>query len=285
MKTGPRHPAQSQAAQRRAVDRDRRLHQRRQVESAQRADRRRCAGARTRCSPPSNRPRAAGEFDDGAPVRAHRHRRVRPASAAPSSSRRSARRWRRSSTPTCWCTSSTVPTPTRWHRSMRCGPVVREVVAEHDGQAAPELLVVNKIDATTDLAMAKLRRALPGAVFVSAHTGDGLDELRRRMAELAVPADAAIDVVIPYRPRRSGGSRARRRAGDSNPSTTPTALGSGRGFRWRWPRACVSSRRPNLLSRRRRPRRRPSPVAPVELSAHPGGILPSRCGCPSARGR
>jgi GTP-binding protein HflX len=46
--------------------------------------------------------------------------------------------------------------------------------------------------------MAKLRRALPGAVFVSAHTGEGLDELRRRMAELAVPADMAIDVVIPY---------------------------------------------------------------------------------------
>ncbi len=76
--------------------------------------------------------------------------------------------------------------------------VLREVIAEHDGHAAPELLVVNKIDATTDLAMAKLRRALPGAVFVSAHTGQGLDELRRRMAELAVPADAAIDVVIPY---------------------------------------------------------------------------------------
>ena len=76
--------------------------------------------------------------------------------------------------------------------------VLHEVIAEHDGHAAPELLVVNKIDATTDLAMAKLRRALPGAVFVSAHTGQGLDELRRRMAELAVPADAAIDVVIPY---------------------------------------------------------------------------------------
>jgi GTP-binding protein HflX len=76
--------------------------------------------------------------------------------------------------------------------------VLREVIAEHDGHAAPELLVVNKIDATIDFAMAKLRRALPGAVFVSAHTGQGLDELRRRMAELAVPTDAAIDVVIPY---------------------------------------------------------------------------------------
>jgi len=76
--------------------------------------------------------------------------------------------------------------------------VLREVVAEHDGKPAPELLVVNKSDATSDLATAKLRRALPGAVFVSAHTGEGLDDLRRRMAELAVAADAEIDVVIPY---------------------------------------------------------------------------------------
>ncbi len=45
--------------QRRSVDRDRRLHQRGQVQSAQRADRRRGAGARTRCSPPWNPPPAA----------------------------------------------------------------------------------------------------------------------------------------------------------------------------------------------------------------------------------
>ncbi|MDT5008413.1 MAG: GTPase [Mycobacterium sp.] len=76
--------------------------------------------------------------------------------------------------------------------------VVRDVVADLDVKPAPELLVVNKIDAAGDLAMAKLRRALPGAVFVSAHTGEGLDQLRRRMSELAVPTDAAVDVVIPY---------------------------------------------------------------------------------------
>src|SRR6202035_2639472 len=40
--------------------------------------------------------------------------------------------------------------------------------------------------------------ALPGAVFVSARTGDGIDALRRRMAELAAPTDTAVDVVIPY---------------------------------------------------------------------------------------
>ena len=61
-----------------------------------------------------------------------------------------------------------------------------------------ELLVVNKVDAASDLMLAKLRHALPGAVFVSARTGDGIDALRRRISELAAPTDTAVDVVIPY---------------------------------------------------------------------------------------
>jgi GTPase len=80
--------------------------------------------------------------------------------------------------------------------------VISEVIADyradqHD-DPAPELLVVNKVDAASDLALAKLRRALPGAVFVSARTGEGIETLRRRMAELAVPTATAVDVVIPY---------------------------------------------------------------------------------------
>jgi len=76
--------------------------------------------------------------------------------------------------------------------------VVGEVVAEYDVAAPRELLVVNKIDAAGDLALAHLRRALPDAVFVSAHTGEGLDRLRLRMCELVEPTDAAVDVTIPY---------------------------------------------------------------------------------------
>lgn len=76
--------------------------------------------------------------------------------------------------------------------------VVSDVFADHHSGPAPELIVVNKIDAATDLGLAKLRRALPGAVFVSAATGEGVDALRRRMADLAAPTDTAVDVVIPY---------------------------------------------------------------------------------------
>ncbi|ETW25095.1 GTPase HflX [Mycobacterium gastri] len=76
--------------------------------------------------------------------------------------------------------------------------VVADVVSDHRADAPPELLVVNKVDAAGDLALAKLRHALPGAVFVSARTGDGVDVLRRRMAELATPTDTPVDLLIPY---------------------------------------------------------------------------------------
>jgi GTP-binding protein HflX len=76
--------------------------------------------------------------------------------------------------------------------------VLNEVIADHDSKPAPELLVVNKVDAASGLALAQLRRALPDAVFVSARTGDGLDRLQERMAELIVSTDTMIDVTIPY---------------------------------------------------------------------------------------
>ncbi len=76
--------------------------------------------------------------------------------------------------------------------------VIREVQSDHHAAPAPELLVVNKIDAASDLTLAQLRRALPGAVFVSAHTGEGIERLRTRMGELVEPREVAVDVTIPY---------------------------------------------------------------------------------------
>jgi GTP-binding protein HflX len=76
--------------------------------------------------------------------------------------------------------------------------VINEVVREYDATPAPELLVVNKTDTASGLVLAQLRRALTDAVFVSAHTGDGLDRLRQRMAELVEPTDTTVDVTIPY---------------------------------------------------------------------------------------
>lgn len=76
--------------------------------------------------------------------------------------------------------------------------VIREVQNDHHAPPAPELLVVNKIDAANDLTLAQLRRALPGAVFVSAHTGEGIDRLRTRLGELVEPREVTVDVTIPY---------------------------------------------------------------------------------------
>jgi len=76
--------------------------------------------------------------------------------------------------------------------------VIREVQTDHHAPPAPELLVVNKIDAATDLTLAQLRRALPGAAFVSARTGEGLDRLRSRLGELVEPREVTVDVTIPY---------------------------------------------------------------------------------------
>lgn len=68
----------------------------------------------------------------------------------------------------------------------------------HEASVAPELLVVNKIDAAGGLAVAHLRRALPDAVFVSARTGAGMDQLQARMAAMSASRDIVIDVTIPY---------------------------------------------------------------------------------------
>ncbi|HEY3261144.1 MAG TPA: GTPase HflX [Pseudonocardiaceae bacterium] len=78
--------------------------------------------------------------------------------------------------------------------------VLSEVVdGAGDGAAAPpELLVVNKIDATDEVSLARLRHVLPRAVFVSARTGEGLDALRDRVAELLPRPDVEVDVEVPY---------------------------------------------------------------------------------------
>jgi GTP-binding protein HflX len=76
--------------------------------------------------------------------------------------------------------------------------VLREVQNDYHTAPPPELLVVNKIDAANDLMLAQLRKALPGAVFVSAHTGEGLPRLRARLGELVEPREITVDVTIPY---------------------------------------------------------------------------------------
>ena len=75
---------------------------------------------------------------------------------------------------------------------------VREVFAEIEAGAVPELIVVNKTDAADPLVLGRLRRREPGAIFVSARTGEGLHDLVAAV-EGALPHPAVeVSVLLPY---------------------------------------------------------------------------------------
>jgi GTPase len=56
------------------------------------------------------------------------------------------------------------------------------------------MLVLNKIDVIDPLTARRLRNRYPDAVQISARTGEGLDELKRRVAEFF--ADRYIDMRL-----------------------------------------------------------------------------------------
>jgi GTP-binding protein HflX len=75
---------------------------------------------------------------------------------------------------------------------------VRIVLGEIDAAAVPELIVVNKVDAMSEDDVLALRRALPGAVWVSARTGAGIEQLREIVATRLPHPDVEVDVLVPY---------------------------------------------------------------------------------------
>ncbi|HVU74948.1 MAG TPA: GTPase HflX [Mycobacteriales bacterium] len=75
---------------------------------------------------------------------------------------------------------------------------VREVFGDIGAARLPELVVVNKVDAADPLVLARLRRVLPDAVFVSARTGEGLAELLAAIAGALPRPAVVVDVLIPY---------------------------------------------------------------------------------------
>ena len=75
---------------------------------------------------------------------------------------------------------------------------VREVLAEVGADGIPELLVVNKVDAADEETLLRLKRTWPDAVFVSARSGVGIEELRRAIdTHLPRPA-VELRVLLPY---------------------------------------------------------------------------------------
>jgi GTP-binding protein HflX len=75
---------------------------------------------------------------------------------------------------------------------------VREVLADIDASSVHELIVVNKVDAAEEEMLLQLRRALPGALFVSARTGEGIAELTAELERLVPRPDIELRACVPY---------------------------------------------------------------------------------------
>jgi GTP-binding protein HflX len=75
---------------------------------------------------------------------------------------------------------------------------VREVIAEVEASNIGELVVFNKSDLADDFTRMKLRDLAPGALFVSARSGEGIEELLAEIA-LRIPSpDVRVRALVPY---------------------------------------------------------------------------------------
>ena len=62
----------------------------------------------------------------------------------------------------------------------------------------PEIVVFNKADLVDPDGRLLLRGLEPDAIFVSARTGEGIDELLARIADALPQPDVALDLLVPY---------------------------------------------------------------------------------------
>lgn len=88
------------------------------------------------------------------------------------------------------------PFPLRQIEAVRT--VVNDVVEEQNADQPRELVVVNKIDAADPVVLTELHHALPDAVFVSAVTGEGIEDLRERVTQIIASGDTELTLDIPY---------------------------------------------------------------------------------------
>jgi GTP-binding protein HflX len=73
-----------------------------------------------------------------------------------------------------------------------------EVLAELGAADKPILTVFNKVDAADPQALALTRAQHSEALFISVHTGEGLDRLLARCEELAVDESENVELLIPH---------------------------------------------------------------------------------------
>jgi GTP-binding protein HflX len=75
---------------------------------------------------------------------------------------------------------------------------VDTVLGEIGADEVPLELVLNKIDEVDPLGRRRLANAFPGSLQVSAVTGEGLEELRARIAERFADRYVDVRLLLPY---------------------------------------------------------------------------------------
>jgi GTP-binding protein HflX len=75
---------------------------------------------------------------------------------------------------------------------------VSTVLADIGANEIPVELVLNKVDALAPLARRRVAHAYPRALLVSARTGEGLDELKARIADLFSDRFEDVRLLVPY---------------------------------------------------------------------------------------
>jgi GTPase len=75
---------------------------------------------------------------------------------------------------------------------------VRAVLADIGAADVPELIVINKVDSAAAEALTMLRTNYPGAVLISARTGEGIDHLRDAIESRLPRPEIQIRALIPY---------------------------------------------------------------------------------------
>lgn len=78
--------------------------------------------------------------------------------------------------------------------------VIYDIVKETGEQAPPEIIVINKIDQADPLVLAEIRHVLDheNVVYVSAHTGEGIDELTSRIELFLNSRDSHVRLLVPF---------------------------------------------------------------------------------------
>ncbi|MFM1905599.1 MAG: GTPase HflX [Actinomycetota bacterium] len=75
---------------------------------------------------------------------------------------------------------------------------VREVLAEIGTNMNRELVVINKIDVADPAVLISLKQLAPDAIFISAKTGEGIQELLNVIETKLSESDTKIDLLLPY---------------------------------------------------------------------------------------